>query len=998
MTTTPPLADWQNPALPHRNRLNPRPLLIPYADEPSALRGDRAASPWYLCLNGEWDFFFATSVADVPADVADADADLSEWDIIPVPSVWQLHGYGTPAYVNVQYPFPVDPPVVPDHDMGCYRTTFTLPHRWDGRRIRLTFDGVCSMFTVWVNGAEVGMSKGSHVPAEFDITDLVNDGENTLAVVVHQWSDASYVEDQDMWRHNGIFRDVWLAALPQQAITDVTITYDLADDLASVTGTIAITMDGGDRELSVKIVDATGDTVFTADGTRAIPFVLDTVDLWSPESPSCYTLLILNDEDEIQRQTIGFKKVEIRESQLFINGVSFKIQGVNRHDDHPDFGYAVRPDHMEQDVLMMKQFNINTVRTSHYPNDVRFYELCNQYGLLVIDETDLECHGFIMTGNPDEISNDPAWETTYLDRVTRLYQRDKNQPCVMIWSLGNESGYGVNHDKMYAFLKEADPSRPVHMEAERHRAEPTIASDILSTMYPPVSEVIRQGEIDNPVPYLLIEYGHAMGNAAGSYKEYWNAIRAHPRCIGGLIWEWSDHGIRQSTDDGEEYIAYGGDFDEYPHDGNFCIDGLTSADREPHPSLIELKKVYQPLEIDLIDATAGTIALTNRRFWTDLADLAINWELIVGETTVATGELDGAAFGPGARTERTIPELVDLAGESDAWLDLTASLRHATIWAEAGHIVAESQLMIAPAADAGIANLPDGDLMIEHLGDTTFIRTERGDIVIDHTSGLIQSWTVNGQELLLDGPFFDIFRAPTDNDKYVADAWAFAQLAHLMSTCRRCEIIEQSETEVTFEVDSTLGGPVQRPAFDVTQRTTIRGNGDVTIHTVATPRAWLADLPTIPRVGLTLALPGTFEQVTWRGRGPHENYPDRKESAFVGTWATTVSDMMEDYVVPQDCGNREDCRWVIVAPEHGTGLLAWSDDGMAIKALPFSNHELADARHTVDLGESDVTVLSLDHAVAGLGSSACGPAPLDAYLVKADHPFAFTIHLRPWYV
>lgn len=993
MSFTQNLLDWQNPHLPHRNRLEPRSLLIPYADDATAIRGERSTSPWYRSLNGEWDFLHVTSVADVPQDVAEPDADVSYWDVLPVPSVWQLHGYGTPAYVNVQYPFPVDPPYVPDHEVGCYRTTFQVPDAWAGRRIRLTFDGVCSMLTVSVNGSEVGMSKGSHVPAEFDVTDVVQEGENLVAVVVHQWSDASYVEDQDMWRHNGIFRDVWLAALPKNHIEDVRVTYDLGNDLASVSGTIEVTMAGDGGEVEATLLDPAGNECFSESGSGEIAFSLDDVQVWSPETPHCYTLLLRNGDQEVQRQTIGFRTVEVRDGQFWVNGISIKIQGVNRHDDHPDYGYAVPFDHMERDVVLMKQHNVNTVRTSHYPNDSRFYDLCDTHGLLVIDETDLECHGFCMVGDQDEISDDPTWEPTYMDRVKRVYARDKNHPSVVIWSLGNESGYGCNQDAMHAFLKEVDPSRPVHLEAEAWRREPKVASDFLSVMYPTVEEVIRQGEMDSPVPYIMIEYGHAMGNAAGSYKEYWEAIRKYPRLIGGLIWEWSDHGIRQWTEDGEEYIAYGGDFGEYPHDGNFCIDGLTSADREPHPSIIEMKKVYQPLEIELVDAASGAIRVINRRYWTDLSDLAIGWELRAGDEIRATGTLNGAEFGPDSASDVTIDALTDIGDAEDAYLNVRAGLLHGTSWAPAGHQVALSQLEIVAPSSAGIAPLAEGRLEADTIESLTIVQTQQGTLLFDHVTGTIQSWEVNGQELFESGPTFDVYRAPTDNDKYVAEAWNHAQLEHLMTTVKRCEVTEQSDTQVTIEVDSTLGGAVTRPAFDVTQRFVIDGSGDVAITTTAIPREWLKQLPTLPRVGLTMEVPVTFEQVTWRGLGPHENYPDRKESAIQGTWTASVDDFMEDYVLPQDCGNREDTRWIVVAPQHGYGLLAWSDDRMSVKALPYTNHEIADAKHTYDLREPEVTVISLDHRVAGLGSSACGPQPMDEYLVPAE-TFEWTVHLR----
>jgi beta-galactosidase/beta-glucuronidase len=1006
MPAAPVLADWQDPAVTHRNRENPRPLLIPYVDDVTAIAGDRTRSPWYRSLNGVWRFHYAELTGEVPADAHLPGIDDTAWDDLPVPAVWQLHGYGIIQYTNINYPFPTDPPYVPDHPVGCYRHSFTVPAAWAGRRIRLTFDGVCSAFTVWVNGQEAGFSKGSHVPAEFDVTDLLQPGENSLAVQVHQWSDASYLEDQDMWRFNGIFRDVWLAALPETHIHDVEARGVLADDMRSASLEVSVTVRGKDEtSLEATLLDPDGAEVVTTTlggdgGAYQESISVDAPRLWSSETPNCYTLLVRHrDPDgaviEVQRQTLGFRTIEIRDQQLWVNGVSIKIQGVNRHDDHPDFGYAVSYDAMERDVVLMKQHNVNTVRTSHYPNDSRFYELCNRHGLFVIDENDLECHGFVAVGAPSEISDDPAWEAAYLDRFQRMVERDKNHPAVIIWSLGNESGYGRNQEAMTAWVKDRDPSRPVHFEAFFYRGYDRVdASDMVSVMYPSVPELIEQGERDHPKPFFMCEYAHAMGNGPGSLKEYWEAIRSMPRLIGGCVWEWSDHGIRQFTSDGVEWFAYGGDFGEYPHDGKFCIDGLTSPDREPHPSLIELKKVYEPIAFELVDAATGTVRLTNRRYFATLDDLALRWELSVAGQVRGSGRLDAADLGPGESREILVPEIADASAGSDVWLDLTATLAGPASWAPAGHQVALCQVQIAAPIGAAIPERPAGALTVEDAGGAIVVSTEDRLVTIDRALGTISSWRVNGQDLIAAGPELDLFRAPTDNDKYMLEAWEKARLAHLETSVRSLEIVEQSETQVTIQVRSILGPPVLRPAYRVETRFTIDGSGDVAVTSDATPEAWLTALETLPRIGLTMHLPGTFGQVTWRGLGPHENYPDRQEAATYGTWARTVEEMAVPYIAPQETGNRGGARWVAVTPEHGHGLLAWTDGEMAIKALPWTAHELDRAQHTYELLPGPTTVLSLDHRVAGLGSSICGPKPLEQYLVPAE-PISFTVRFRP---
>lgn len=986
-------ADWQNPAVTHRNRLDPRSLLIPFANDSSAIVGERARSPWYRSLNGIWDFIHTNTMAGVPADAHAVYADTAEWDQIPVPSVWQMHGYGTPAYVNVQYPFPLDPPHVPDHEMGCYRTTFRTPFGWDGRRIHLTFDGVCSAFTVYLNGEEVGFSKGSHVPAEFDITDLLVEGENQLAVIVHQWSDASYLEDQDMWRHNGIFRDVWLVALPQNYIRDITVTTSLNESFSQAT--LNLSIDGGD-DLEAELIgpDAMSlGTIAIQNGAASV--TLDNPLLWSNETPNCYTLVVRNSTGgeitEVQRQLIGFRTVEIRDQQLWVNGVSIKIQGVNRHDDHPDFGFAVPVDSMEADILLMKQHNVNTVRTSHYPNDSRFYELCNLHGLFVMDETDLETHG-MMYSDISGLSNDPAWQAAYLDRVQRMYWRDKNHPSIILWSLGNESGYGQNHDAMYSWLKNQDPSRPIHLEVEHLRGQDVGATDMWSTMYPDVETLIREGERDVAKPFIMIEYAHSMGNGPGSFQDYWDAIRSHKRLIGGLVWEWSDHGIRRYTDDGREYFAYGGDFGEFPHDGLFCIDGLTNPDREPHPSLIEMKKVYEPVALELVDSS--TIRLTNRRHFTDLSDVVVRCVVSSAGQPLITEWLDVADLPPGESVEIMLDDLALYADQPDSYLDCYVSLADDASWAGSGHEIAHMQVQLCAPQGAGIAALPAAKLDVEDAGDEIRIRTDLGTITFDRTTGTIASWQVNRQDLITTGPKFDVYRAPTDNDKYALEQWDWARLEQSRVQIRSVGIESQSGTEVVIVVKGILGAPSRQPLFTLETRYTVSGSGDVLVDTHAIPGPTTADLETLPRVGLTMELPGTFEQVIWRGLGPHENYPDRQSAATYNTWSSTVSDMLANYVMPQDCGNRGGTHWITVAPEHGYGLLAWSDDSMAVKALPVSAHELNVARHTTDLEPGATTVLNLDHAVAGLGSSVCGPAPMAKYLVPAQE-FRFTIGLRP---
>ena len=648
-----PQHDWENLQVLQRNREPAHATLLPYADAAGALSGERGASPYFKLLNGHWHFCYVPTPVEAPEHFESERFDASGWDSISVPSNWQMLGYGRPNYTNVRYPFPVDPPRVPqDNSCGLYRRTFALPEGWDGKEVFLEFEGVNSAFYVWLNGQMVGYSQGAHVPAEFRLTPYVRSGANLLVVQVFQWSDGAYLEDQDMWRLNGIFRDVYLFATPSVHMRDVRVGAELDETYTDAVLNVSVALrnygssalgglikalhelKGGASagyRVSARLLDAAGAAVVEgeigesisldagAEATLAASFSVKAPAKWSAEEPNLYTLLLTladpaGSVQEVVRVNVGFRKVEIKQGVFYFNGVPIKLQGVNRHDTHPDLGHAVSLESMIHDVVLMKQHNINTVRTSHYPNDPRWLDLCDRYGLYVVDEADLECHGFGTVGDQDQISEDPAWEAAYLDRAIRMVERDKNHPCVIMWSLGNESGYGRNHVAMADWIHKFDPSLPVHYEGatgwgNRANGKPFAGVvDVYSTMYPTVERIINEGQqTDNPLPFFMCEYAHAMGNGPGNLKEYWDAIRAYPRLMGGCVWEWVDHSVRQRTEDGEEWWAYGGDFNDHPNDGNFCVDGLCWPDRTPYPGLIEYKKILEPVHVEAIDLKAGMV-------------------------------------------------------------------------------------------------------------------------------------------------------------------------------------------------------------------------------------------------------------------------------------------------------------------------------------------------------------------------------------------------------
>lgn len=1011
---------WTDPGYTQWRRERPHVPLLPFADRDAAVAGLVGSGPDVLRLDGQWAFQYVSRPADVPADAQDPDAWDGGWDRLPVPGCWQMFGYGRPSYVNVQYPYPVDPPHVPDDNpVGLYRYHVTVPETWAGRLVFLTFDGVCSAFQVWVNGELAGASTGSHNPAEFDVTAFLQPGDNLISVEVRQWSAASYLEDQDMWRLNGIFRSVWLHAADPVHLRDVHLTTTFGETMTDATLHVGAWLRNlGDdpaagAELSLELLDPHGQTVTTAgigysgsiaagdEQEVATEIPVSAPVLWTAETPVVYTLLLSlpgpdGETRAVYRQPVGFRTVEIRDRQLWVNGVSVKLQGVNRHDFHPDYGYAVPDAAMVRDVELMKRLNVNTVRTSHYPNDSAFYDLCDRYGLYVIDEADLETHGFGPVGDWSQLANDPDWRPAFLDRAERLVGRDRNHPSVIIWSLGNESGYGDNHDAMAELIRAADPTRPTHYEGAVHVPDRTpVATDLHSTMYPSVADIVREGEgDDDPRPYFMCEYAHAMGQGPGNLREYWEAIRSHDRLIGGCVWEWADHGIRQETLEGREWFAYGGDFEEPVHDGSFCIDGLVFPDRQPHSGLIELATIYQPVVAEVIDPAAGTVRVANRYAFLGLDHLSLQWTLRTNGSLVGQGTLPPLTIPAGGSREVTIPYVPPNAqpGE-ELFLDLAFRTRDESRWAPLGHVVAAAQLALTPDARAlPLAATPaSGTVVVDDAAGLIVIAAGGSTLRFDRTTGMIAGWDRSGRELLVTGPRLNVWRAPTDNDRYIWDDWRRLGLDRLQHRIARCDLTESGPDRAVIEVDATLGAATLRPAFDVRYRYVIDGSGEVTITTDVTPRETLAALETLPRLGLELRLPVTLDCLTWFGRGPHETYPDRKESATVGEWHGLVAEQYVPYIMPQENGAKAETRWAAVTNAYGAGLLAVAEgDLLSVSALPYGPEELDIAKHTVELPEPSATVVQLDHLMAGLGSASCGPKPLDQYLIPA-RPVSFTV-------
>lgn len=1041
------LLDWENPQLTHRNRAAAHATFVPFSGAKAALEGVRAASPFFQLLNGNWQFLYAPDLAHVPSGFEQERQNTGDWGTLPVPGCWQLYGYGIPNYTNINYPFPVDPPFVPsENPVGLYRTSFEVTPDWESLRLSLVFEGVCSMFGVWVNGQEVGMSKGSHVPAEFDITSVARLGVNLLVVRVLQWSDASYLEDQDMWRLNGIFRDVFLLARPAVFVQDVVIKTwagsgeKLNVDRSEVPGPdepfhlhiTAKLQNAGDQNagdqnagnafgkghrVTALLHDAAGTEVVTfvleenivipAGGHRIVQgeVVPTAPQLWTAEEPYLYTLLIsLTGPDgsvaEVLPFSVGFRDIRIADQQLFVNGRPIKLRGVNHHDTDPDRGYAMTRMDMERDVILIKRHNMNAVRTSHYPPDPYFLNLCDEHGLYVVDEADLETHGFGPADAPIHISDDPQWQPAYVDRAVRMVARDRNHPSVVIWSLGNESGFGCNHEAMASAIRALDPSRPIHYEAANNH--PVV--DIVSVMYPSVETVIQEGRrTDDPRPWFMCEYAHAMGNGPGSLREYWEGVEEYPRLLGGCVWEWADHGLRRRTEDGTEWFAYGGDYGDWPNDGNFCIDGLTSPDRRPHPGLLEYQKVIEPVKVQVdysvveLDAAAGKVRVTNRYDHRSLGHLALHWQALLGDKVLQECTWDLPHIAAGQAGEIALPAL-PLGTFGTSHVNVSLRLKENASWAPQGWEVAWGQAILGglPAAENALSLRTSrrSGLQPLHVSENEFMVAVSGAdfaLKLDKWIGRLASWEYCGVPLLARGPCVQVWRAPTDNDVHsTAQDWRQEGLDRLSSRTVGIVVARQTDELVEFTVETVLGAVSMRPAFQVRATYQVTTDGTVTVATQVTP---LRSLPTLPRLGLTLHLPSRFDQVRWAGRGPHQSYPDMKESARWGVWSGTVDAQFENYIRPQENGNKADSLWVEVTDCHGRGLRASGTPHLSV--LHYTAEELTSARHTFDLPPRAETVLNLDYKQSGLGSGSCGPGALPEYLVSAVSS-EFTVTLTPY--
>jgi beta-galactosidase len=1006
------LLEWEDPQIVGINKEAAHATMTVFSDEATALSGDRSASPWYQSLNGAWQFSWVPRPALRPVDFYRTDFDASAWKTIPVPSNWQMQGYDFPHYTNINYPFEKNPPYIRhDHNpVGSYRRTFTLPAEWSGRQVFLHFAGVESAMYVWVNGQKVGYSEDSRTPAEFDITKYLKPGENLVAAEVYRFSDGSYLEDQDFWRLSGIFREVFVWSAPSVHVRDFEVKPQL--DSAYRNGTLALTVKlanygaATERTVEAKLIDRMGNNIATistqpirvpANGVGEVNLTRNVASprQWSAEQPYLYQLLItLKDAagavQEVIPWKVGFRSVEIRNAQMLVNGKPVYIKGVNRHEHDPDLGHVPTTEMMVKDILLMKRNNINAVRTSHYPNIPEWYSLCDEYGLYVVDEANIESHGMGYEP-PDTLAARPEWEKAHLDRIERMVERDKNHASIIIWSMGNEAGDGINFEKASAWIKGRDASRPVHYE----RAEMRPHVDMVTPMYATIQQMVDYAQSNPTRPMIQCEYAHAMGNSVGNLQDYWDAIEKYPALQGGFIWDWVDQGLRHRTGDGKEFWAYGGDFGDKPNNNNFCANGLVGPDRTPHPSLFEVKKVYQNIQTEPVDLAAGKVRIRNKYFFTNLDEFEITWKVHADGKTVAEGILPRTSVAPGEAAEQTIP-LGAITGKPgvEYWLMVSYGLASAKPWASKGHVVAWNQFALPLAVPAvpkvNLASLP-GVRMEQNDSDIT-VTGANFKVVVSRSRGAITAWENAGTRLLAQPLEPNFWRVPIDNDigNEMPKRHSVWRTAGEQRTVLSVTATQPQPQIVRIEARSVL--PAGGASYTNTYR--IYGNGDIVVE--ATYRPGEAKLPELPKFGMQALLPGTLNQIAWYGLGPQETYWDRKTGAAVGLFRGTVSEQVHHYVRPQETGNKEEVRWVALTNEQGAGLLATGMPLLTVSAWPFPQAVLEAATHTHELPQrTGVVSLNLDYRQMGVGGDNSWGARTHPEYTLPDQPYRYQFRLTP---
>jgi beta-galactosidase len=1004
------------------NRLPMRATCYPFPTAALARRNDRNASPWYQSLNGSWHFRLAARPEDVtPGDFAHG-TDRSAWAQVAVPGNWVMQGYGSPHYTNVQMPFPNEPPSVPaDNPTGIYARTFDLPAAWKDRRIVVHFGGAESVLYVYVNGEAVGMGKDTRLPSEFDLTPFVSfDRPNEIVAIVVKWSDATFIEDQDQWWMGGLHREVYLYSTELVYLQDIFATAGLAAGCRD--GLLDAVVKVGFREqpepgwkVEATLFNPREKAVLAKPLSEVVPVgdsgswprlqvhlkaAVRNVAAWSAELPNLYRLVVVLKDPkgrviEATSVRLGFRSVEVRDRQLLVNGQRVLIKGVNRHDHHDTLGKALDRETMRLDAVTMKRFNVNAVRCSHYPNDPYWLDLCDELGFYVIDEADVEAHAYV-----HQICRDRRYAGAFLDRAVRMVERDKNHPCVILWSLGNETGYGPNHDAMAGWIRSYDPSRPVHYEPAIHVGPPKkpydhgyAATDIVCPMYASIAQITEwatdKNHPDRRRPLILCEYSHAMGNSNGSLADYWDAFEKYPGLQGGFIWEWIDHGLRQTTADGQEYWAYGGDFGDVPNDLNFVCDGMVWPDRAPHPVVRHFRHLAQPVKAVRFDARSGVLTLRNKQFFTPLTWLAGTWEVKVDGVVAAKGRLPRLTAPPQKEQQIRIRLPRDLRGK-EAFLNVQFKAVGGTAWCGAGHVVGWDQFAVPVRKAASATRLRSETrdaLEINEGGDNITVKNDLITLVTAKARGEITQLRWRGEDVLLAGPQLQVWRAATDNDgirgwltqSTTLNRWRTLGLDKAEMVMKPA-VVRRAGRGVSIVLEHIARCTGCARAVVLKHIYTLTPNGAVSVDNVFTVDKAADDLP---RLGVVLRLPHGFEQLRWFGPGPEDTYSDRSRGALVDLYESTVAEQHVPFIMPQEHGNHVSTRWLSLANERGASLRVVAQGELNFSASHFNAHDLFAARHTYDLKPRAETILNLDLVQRGLGTASCGPDVLPPYKIAA---------------
>lgn len=1002
---------WEDISITNKNRLESRAFFHSYPNKESAIYNESIYTHNFKSLNGRWNFLFLDAPEYSPENFEQADFDAEEWGEIQVPSNWQLEGYGDMHYSDLWYNFPIRPPYVPsDNPTGIYKRSFTVDENWLKAETILRFYGVDSAFHLWINGKEVGYSKGSRMISEFDVSSFIEAGNNQITVRVYQWSDGTYLEDQDMWWLSGIFRDVELYTQPKTGIEDFKIDTVLTDRYRKGELTVSgkIRKENIDVSLSYELLDENLITVVGGELQVTDHFLfteeINGPKLWSAEDPNLYTLLLIVKQNgeviEVIPQHVGFRQIKLQGKTFTVNGVAIKFKGVNRHDYHPVTGRVVSREDIIKDIRLMKQHNINAIRTAHYPNSPYLYELCNIYGMYVINEADVECHGFELTGNYNWIADDPAWEKVHVDRLERMIQRDKNHPSIIMWSLGNESGFGHNFREMAAHCKQLDPSRLVHYEGDRD----TEVTDVYSTMYtwlenpPGRRRTMEQVTELTEKPHILCEYGHAMGNGPGGLKEYQELIYKHDHLQGGFIWEWYDHGIETIDENGQKYYRYGGDFGDDPTNGNFCIDGLLMPDRTPSPALIEYKKIIEPVHTHVVDLEKGKINIENKYDFINLDHLNLNYSIEKDSEVIQTGNADISNIEARTTKEITLDYDFNFIKEkgTEYYLTISYVTNRDFNWSKHSQQLATAQFKL-PIKTKPLLISPKGMLKVEKIHNELIVTGNEVEITFDMVKGQMTSWNKNGVEIVKHGPKLQFWRAPIDNDMYLLKDYREKYFMHLWHEMVDSVEYEKTNNSVNITVKTVNGTTNASWYYRCTYQYRIYPNGDILFEVNGTPDGIIKNAPDmIPRIGVEMRINKHCEHVRWYGKGPGESYIDSKQANLIGVYEKTIDELFTNYVYPQENGNRTETNWVRLVDRYGLGLMASSSESTFDFGASF--YEIVDletAKHTIDLKKREYIVLHLDKKQNGLGSNSCGQSQLKKYRCKFE-PFTLKTKLSAY--